>query len=302
MATGILSIGLQLIGYPIVSRVALGIAAAIWLLLAAGFGTRLAVERDRWIADAGTPAALTGVAATTLIGTRVSLLGWQTLAAALLALAMTALVVLIVPVIRRVRRPATGSAFLICVAPQGIAVLAATLAAAGQGRWLAPAALGLFCAGVVLYLWTLTRFDFRQVCTGAGDHWVLTGAVAISALAAAKLTAYPPWTGTGHTALRTVTLVLVAIDLLGYVVLAVAEIRWPRPRFDVRRWATVFPLGMSGAAVVSAVGATGVDWLHGIGSVLLWIAVAAWLTTGVYQVVTLIGPRPPKRPGPVPVE
>ena len=152
---------------------------------------------------------------------------------------------------------------------------------------------------MVLYVWTLFRFDFRQVRTGAGDHWVLAGAVAISALAAAKLTAYPRWTGTAHTTLRAVTLVLVAVDLVGYAMLAVAEIRWPRLRFDVRRWATVFPLGMSGAAVVSAATATGVSWLHGLGSVLLWIAVAAWLVTAVYQVVSLIGPRPPKRPGPV---
>ena len=47
MATGILSIGLQLIGYPLVSAVALGITAAIWLLLAVDFATNLLTNRDR---------------------------------------------------------------------------------------------------------------------------------------------------------------------------------------------------------------------------------------------------------------
>ncbi|MFG3018213.1 hypothetical protein ACGFZQ_06605 [Streptomyces sp. NPDC048254] len=59
-------------------------------------------------------------------------------------------------------------------------------------------------------------------------------------------------------------------------------------RYDVRRWATAFPMGMtaaamlsatamlSAAAVLSVAAAVGVPWLKWPGRVLVWVAVAAW--------------------------
>jgi tellurite resistance protein TehA-like permease len=67
------------------------------------------------------------------------------------------------------------------------------------------------------------------------------------------------------------------LDLAWYAVLLVAEFVRPRLRYDVRRWATVFPLGMTAAATLSVSSALDVPWLDGLGEVLLWIAVAAWL-------------------------
>ncbi|MFD0327932.1 hypothetical protein ACFQZC_06055 [Streptacidiphilus monticola] len=61
--------------------------------------------------------------------------------------------------------------------------------------------------------------------------------------------------------------------------LLAAEMRRPRLRFDVRRWATVFPLGMTAVAALTAAAVTGWTWLHGLGTVLLWIAAAAWALT-----------------------
>jgi tellurite resistance protein TehA-like permease len=72
---------------------------------------------------------------------------------------------------------------------------------------------------------------------------------------------------------------LLALDVACYVVLALAEVRWPRPRYDVRRWSTVFPMGMTAAAALSVSAAADVPWLKGPGQVLVWIAVAAWLVT-----------------------
>lgn len=46
-----------------------------------------------------------------------------------------------------------------------------------------------------------------------------------------------------------------------YVVLAVAEVRRPRLAYDVRRWATVFPLGMAAGASLSTASAAHVAWL-----------------------------------------
>ncbi|AZM92406.1 tellurite resistance/C4-dicarboxylate transporter family protein [Streptomyces sp. W1SF4] len=279
MACGILSIGLELTGHTRLSLAALVVAGGLWLVLAGDFAVRLVGDRGRFRAEADTPAALTAVAATTVLGARLSQLGRPREAAALLALAALLWPGLLVSVLRHWRRRMPGAAFLVCVATQGLAVLAAALAAAGNLRWLALAALACFCLGLLLYGLALTRFDFREVVSGAGDHWVAGGALSITALAGAKLTTLPLWTGPAHTALRAVTLCALGISLACYAVLLAAELRSPRPGYDVRRWSTVFPLGMTATACLTAAPATGVPWLRPLGEVLLWIAVAAWVLT-----------------------
>ncbi|MDJ0343917.1 tellurite resistance/C4-dicarboxylate transporter family protein [Streptomyces sp. H10-C2] len=280
-ATGIISIGLHQTGHDSLSLAALALTGLLWLLLAGDFAARLLGDRARFEAEADTPPALTAVAATTVLGVRLSLFGWQTVAAILLVLATVCWPGLMFTVVRHWQRRMPGAAFLVCVATQGLSVLAAVLAAGGRRDWLDWAALVCFFLGLLLYLDALLRFDFRQVATGAGDQWVAGGALAISALAGSKLTASPVWAGAAHTALRTATLGLLALALGWYAVLAVAEARWPRPHYDIRRWATVFPLGMTAAACLSTADATGIDWPHTVGQVLLWIAVAAWVLTAV---------------------
>ncbi|MEU6377662.1 tellurite resistance/C4-dicarboxylate transporter family protein [Streptomyces sp. NPDC046909] len=282
MATGIVSVGLHLTGYETLSRIALALAGVAWVGLAADFAVRLLWERARWVAEAETPGALTAVAATTVLGTRLSLLGWQSLAEALLALSALLWPVLIVLVMGHWKRRMPGAVFLACVATQGLAVLGATLAAAESTAWLAHTALVLFWLGLVLYGLALARFDLRQVTTGAGDHWVAGGAMAISALAGAKLIAADSarlylWNVDDRGVLRAVTVALLALDLAWYAVLLVAEVVRPRLRYDVRRWATVFPMGMTSAATLSVAAALDVPWLRTPGQVLLWMAVAAWL-------------------------
>ncbi len=279
MAVGILSVGLHLTGYEVLSLVALALSGALWLVLAADFTVRLLADRGRFRAEADTPAALTAVAATTVLGTRLSALGWQTAAAALLALAAALWPGLLTAVVRHWRRRMGGVAFLVCVATEGLAVLAAVLAAAGHHDWLAWAALAAFCFGLLLYGAALVRFDLHEVIGGAGDHWVAGGALSISALAGSKLTASPVWTGAAHTALRTATLAALALSLVWYVVLLGAELRHPRNHYDIRRWATVFPLGMTATACLSAADPAELPWLRPLGEVLLWIAVGACLLT-----------------------
>lgn len=290
LATGILSIGLRLTGYEVLSRIALALAGAAWVALAADFVVRLLWEREGWRASAGTPAALTAVAATAVLGTRVSALGWQSLAGALLALAAVLWPVLLVDVVRHWGRRMPGTVFLCCVATQGLAVLGTTLARAVASAWLAHAALVLFWLGLVLYGLALPRFDPRQVAEGAGDHWVAGGALAISALAGAQLLGAEGgglylWNEDDSDALRKVTVVLLILDLSWYAVLLLAEVRWPRPRYDLRRWATVFPMGMTAAATLSVAAAVDVPWLKGPGQALLWVAVAAWLAATVGAVL-----------------
>jgi hypothetical protein len=291
MATGILSVGLHLTHHELLSRIALVLACAAWLALAANFVSLLLSDRAKWVTQAGTPGALTAVAATTVLGTRFSLLGWTALAAALLALAALLWPGLLLVVVQHWERRMPGAVFLGCVATEGLAVLGATLAAATSTAWLAHAALVPFWLGLVLYTIALFRFDPRQVARGAGDHWVAGGALAISALAGAKLLAAAGtgmylWNGDAGAVLHDATVALLALDLAWYVVLLVCELVWPRPRYDVRRWSTVFPLGMTAAATLSVAAVVDVPWLEGPGQALVWIAVAAWLAVAVGAVAS----------------
>ncbi|MFK4144299.1 tellurite resistance/C4-dicarboxylate transporter family protein [Streptomyces sp. NPDC004065] len=286
MATGILSLGLHLTGAAWLSVVFLALACAGWLAMACDFAVRLLRDRSRWAAEAGTPGALTAVAATAVLGTRFSVLGAQTLAAALLALAAALWPVLLVPVLRGCRRPMPGSVFLCCVATEGPAVLGVTLATAVSATWLVHAALVLFWLGLALYVLALSCFDRRQVVEGPGDQWVAGGALAISALAGAELTAVGSgpvylWSDDDSGVLRSVTIGLVVLDLCWFAVLLVSEVVRPRLRYDVRRWSTVFPLGMSATAALTVAAALDIRWLAGWGRVLLWIAVAVWLAVAV---------------------
>ncbi|MGW0910678.1 tellurite resistance/C4-dicarboxylate transporter family protein [Streptomyces sp. NPDC002784] len=282
MATGIVSVGLHLTGHEVLSLIALAVGCTAWLGLAGDFVVRLLRQPRRWREEAGTPAALTAVAATAVLGTRFSAEGWQVLAGALLAAAALLWAGLLGVVVRHWHRGMPGAVFLGCVATQGLAVLGATLAAAESAAWLAHAALVLFWLGLVLYAVALACFDPHQVVKGAGDQWVAGGAMAISALAGSRLIAADSarlhlWNDDADDVLRTVTAGVLALDLAWYAVLLVSEVIRPRLRYDVRRWATVFPLGMTAAATLSVAAAVDVPWLETPGEVLLWIAVAAWL-------------------------
>jgi tellurite resistance protein TehA-like permease len=257
------------------------VACLSWLALAVDVAARLLREPRRRLREAGTPGALTGVAATAVLGTGFSVVGLH--AAAVVPLVPAALLWpwLIVDVVRTARRPMPGTVFLCCVATQGLAVLGVSVAAAGAVAWLAHTALVFFWLGLALYLLAPSRFDLRQVTEGRGDQWVAGGAPAISAVAGAKLIAASRagpylWNADDAAVLRTTTLGLLALGLCWYAVLLLAEPVRPRPGCDPRRWATVFPMGMTAAAALSVAAALDVPGLRVAGEVLLWVAVAAW--------------------------
>lgn len=276
MSTGIVSIALHLTGAEWFSRLWLVVGVSIWLALVALFVARLAGDRSRWLGEAGTPPALTGVAATAVLGTRFSLLGWHAVAVAALAVAVVAWAVLMPAVLRSWTAPTVGVHFLLCVATQGPAVLGATLSVALSAPWLTGMSLALWALGLVFYAVVFSRFSFAQLKTGAGDQWVIAGALAISAVAAGTLvtsTAAAGWEGWAHDAVRATAALCEALDLLLYAALVVCEIRWPRLRFDLSRWSTAFPMGMSAVAALTVANATGQTWLRPVGLVLVWPAV-----------------------------
>ncbi|MFD3451499.1 hypothetical protein ACFWVC_04890 [Streptomyces sp. NPDC058691] len=285
MATCIISVGFGMTGHQVLSAVALALGGAVWVALAVTFAVRLIGCTEQWRREAMTPPALTAVAATCILGTCLSQRGRQTAAAVALALSAAAWAPLLVPVLRNRARRLPGVVFLVSVATAALAVGAATLAVAWRLDWLCLPALVFLVLGVVLYGVALTRFDRREVRTALGDHWIAGGALSINALACARLTvATDPggplgWAPALHPPLRAATLALLAAALLWLPFLVYAELRWPRPRYDIRRWATVFPLGMTAVTCLSASAPTGFPWLGVLGRVLLWIAVAMWLVT-----------------------
>jgi Voltage-dependent anion channel len=262
MGCGIVSIDLDAAGQPILSAALLWFAVATWIVLA----VRAAGDLDRLASESRSAAVLGGVAGPAVLGTRFAEAGARLLAAVLLVLATGCLAVLLVPVTRHWVRPVAGTYFLVTVAAQGLAVLSATLAAGLRLRWLLAAAIAVSLAGLVSYPVIAWQFDRREIGAGAGDQWVAGGALAISALAAGKITAsaavLSEFTG-WHAGLADASLALWCASMAWLVVLIAGEIGRPRPRYDVRRWATVFPVGMyaaCGFAVGQVAGIGGITW------------------------------------------
>ena len=285
------------------------LTAAIWIALAGVLLRRLAVGRDRLRDEASSPAGLTGVAGTAVLGTRLIELGWGTAGMALLGLAFAAWCALLPIVLGRLRGRADGVAFMVTVATEGIATLAAAVGSAEHSGWLVDAAVALAVAGLALYPLVLSRFDLGQLKLGRGDHWVAGGSLAISALALAEITVAARHTGaTGslESVLRDSALVVWALAVAWIPVLVLAELRWPRLRYDTRRWATVFPLGMYAACSFSVASAAGVPGIADFARGWVWVAAAAWafafaaMLRSIARAVRHAIPRPRATPLPPP--
>ena len=283
MATGIVSIAIQADGQEALSRGLLVIATLAWGLLGGLFLVRLRHDPGRWRGEAARPAALTGVAGTTVVGAGLTEFGWLWAGWVLLAIAAILYLVLLSEWMSERSIPTAGVGFLLVVAPESVAVLAATLADRVGIAWPALAALVPFVAGLGAYPVVLAHFDARvQLRRGAGDQWVSGGALAISTLACARIAeataSYHDLAGL-HATLRIASLVLCALTIAWLPVLVGAEIRSPRPTYDVRRWATVFPLGMYSVMSVATGEITSVQALVTFGKAWAWVALAAWVVT-----------------------
>jgi tellurite resistance protein TehA-like permease len=284
MGTGIVSIGLSLDGHETISRVLLIVDAIIWVALAVLLPTRAARDRARFRADVRTPAALTSVAGSAVLGTRLALLGWDWTGVALLVIALVLWAALLVPILANWVTPTVGSSLVLTVSTESLAVLAATIAVREHAHWLLFAALAPFVLGLCFYVLVIARFDPRQLGVGHGDHWITGGALAISTLAAGRITIGAKTLavlGNGGGAPKALSLGLWVLTMLWLPVLLLAEALRPRLSYDVRRWSTVFPVGMYAACsfiVGAAVHAPGITHFA---RVWVWAGVAVWLVVFV---------------------
>ncbi len=284
MGTGIVSVAMLSASQVAISRVLLAITGFLWLLLAAGFVRRLWRERERWRADASRPVALTAAAATAVLGSRLTEAGWSWAGWSLLAAASVLCLALGVAAMPGGFKTGTGASFLLVVAPESLAVLAGQLAGQTDSGWLAVAALVPFAVGLALYVPVLTRFDHAELREGGGDHWISGGSLGIMTLASAEISYALSVTDTATwlaDPLRIAALVLWGLTIAWLPLLVLAEVRWRRVAYDVRRWATVFPLGMY-AAMSDSAGRVG--RAHGLvvfGRAWAWVALAGWVAVAV---------------------
>jgi hypothetical protein len=279
MGTGIVSIGLRLDGWTSLSRVLLAIAAALWVGLVIVLARRAVLQRQRWISEARTPAILTAVAGTAVLGARLAQLVGVGAAELFGALTLVTWVWLVPRVVRHWTTPAAGVSFVLAVATESLAVLAALVAIDRASSWLALAALLPLALGVAAYAFVLAGADPRQLLVGRGDHWIVGGALAITTLACAHITVALRVGGTlaaPEPALLDATLVLWAASALWLPVLLAGEGLAPRLGDESRRWSTVFPFGMYAVCSVAAGGATGDHLLTRFGDLWIWVAFALW--------------------------
>jgi tellurite resistance protein TehA-like permease len=280
MGTGIVSIGLSLDKYETLSRILLVICALAWIALGMLLAGRGLHDRGRVRREASSPAALTGVAGTAVLGTRLVMLGWNWAGIALLVTALVFWLTLLKPVLGHWVTPTIGVSLVLTVSTESLAVLSAALAAAERAHWLLYAALAPFLLGLVFYVFVISRFDLRQLLVGRGDHWITGGALAISTLAAGRITlaahALHELTALGG-APKTVSVVLWALTIAWLPVLLAAEALRPRPGYDVRRWSTVFPVGMYAACSFAVGAAAHAAGITDFARVWVWVAVALWL-------------------------
>jgi tellurite resistance protein TehA-like permease len=276
MGSGIVSVALDLDGARTASGILLAVASALAVVLAARIASAARVDPVRVAREAATPSGLTFAAGLCVLGTRLTRAGHDAVATVLLVAAVAVWAPVLVAVLRRRPRPARGEGFLVSVATQAIAVLCAAL---GAG---APAVVA-FVAGLVLYGWTVASFDLREIRCGRGDQWIAGGALAIAALAAATA-AGAVGGARPDGVLGTAAFVLWLLAVAWLPVLLAGETMRPRTGFAMRRWSTVFPVGMYAAMSFAVGDATARPWIVTLARRWTWVAVAVWAAVAAASV------------------
>lgn len=326
MATGIVSVALQLLSQTLLARIFLWVTGAIFVVLVVAYVARLVRYPRRVFEDLRVPG--TAVSYFTIVA------GFDVLAVALvaaglwpvaLALGLAAFAVwlpltygLLCSVVLVGNRPQlrdiNGIWLVWVVGTQSIAVLAATLSSVAPLEWaqgiLNVGSVLFWGVGVVLYfilvvIIFLRLFLIETTAREMGPaYWILMGATAISVRAAAGIL-------TASAAAPTQLLSEMRPFIVGLSVVMWSFGSWFIPmlvlfgvwryfvrryswRYEAKLWSVVFPLGMYTVASVTLGRAIGFGFLLDLASVWVWIAAAAWAIVGVLFVLSIV--LPPRRP------
>lgn len=329
MATGIVSVGMRTNGLPVVSASLLAIAVVAYVVLIALNFVRVARHRAAMADDFGDPARAFGfftfVAATSVLGSRLSQEGFHVVSLGLLLVAALAWIVLgyTVPwtavIGERKTVPlatANGTWFIWAVASQSIAVLAATLEVE-LAAWRTP--MGL----LAVFSWSVGTFLYGAVGVFVGvrmlafpfraadltpPYWVAMGATAITVVAGARIVemASAPMVDATRGLIAGTAVFFWAFGTWLIPPLLMAGVwrhvihRVPL-RYEATLWSIVFPLGMYGVGSQFLGTVDRLPIVHAIGFVESWFALVAWLMTFAAMLITIWRRvlRPP-RPDPAP--
>ncbi len=315
MATGIVSIGLRTNGWMPVSAFLLNLAAVSYVLLIVLNAVRLMRHRDAMAADFADPARAFGfftfVAATCVLGSRLSAAGHHEVSLWLLLVAAVAWIALgyTVPWTavlgqrgRTALKTANGTWFIWAVASQSIAVLAATLEAEFEAGRNAMALLAVFSWSVGTFLYCavgvfvgvrMLAYPFLPADL-TPPYWVAMGATAITVVAGARIVemADAPMVDATRGLIAGAAVFFWAFGTWLIPPLIVAgywrHVRHRYPlRYEATLWSIIFPLGMYGVGSQFLGTVDGLPIVHSIGFVESWIAFAAWALTFVVMLIHL---------------
>jgi tellurite resistance protein TehA-like permease len=305
MATGIISVGMHLEGFDVLSRTLLAVCVAAFVVLLTLTVWRFLAHRGSMAEDFLDPRRAFGfftfVAGTNVLGVRLGIAGLHSVTAVLLVLSGAAWLVLgyVVPwtaVLGREERPvlatANGTWFIWVVASQSVAVAAAAIEPVYDGvrRELAVLAVVSWSVGVFLYAAAGMLVALRLMLYPFGPeeltppYWVAMGALAITVLAGARIVemADAPMVAVTRDLIAGLAVVFWAFATWLFPVLVAAgwwrHVRRRVPlRYEATLWSIIFPLGMYAVAGIYLGRADHLPVVEAVGRSELWLAFAAWL-------------------------
>lgn len=328
MATGIISTGTFLLGPSWLSRALLIAASAGLVVLSAALLVRLAIFRSSVVADIQAPERVFGfftiVAGIDVLGVRLGAAGHPLGTAILAGLAAVVWLVLTygVPASLLLTRErdsvlggVNGSWLLWVVSTQSLSVAASALVPVwpSQARLLAPAAVGLWSVGLVLYLLLVSLILLRWLtvamtpATLGPPYWILMGATAITVLAGARILDLPAALPVARATAGFVEGFSFALWAFGtwWIPLLIVLGLWRHVRrhwplaYEPTLWSVVFPLGMYSVATLSFGKVTHLDFMEPLSRFMLWVAVDAWVVVAAAFLARLAGrPGGPERGAP----
>lgn len=320
MASGIISVGAQLLHQHVLSIITLVVAGVAFVVLGGAYLIRATAFRPQMVQSLRNPATAMGyftlVAGTNVLAVRLLMAG-HPLATLILGIAAAALWLVLsygLPwsIMFTARRPVLGDingTWLIwVVSTQSVAVVAAGLAA--ESPWhslhedLAIVAVVCWGAGTMLYLTLIVIIFLRLFLVEITPvemgpaYWIAMGATAISVRAAAGILAIHDRVAAGLLADMRPVLVAFSVILWSFgtwwIPLLVLFGLWRYllrhypMTYEPRLWSVVFPLGMYTVASYALGDTNGLGFMNSIAHVWLWVGVAAWAATAALLIVALL--------------
>jgi len=309
MASGIVSIGTDLTGYPLLSAIVLWFTMGAFVTLVLAYAARIAwfgVYVRQSVRDPTTAMAyFTLVAGTNVLAVRLAMAQHPLVALSLGTAGALVWVVLTYAlpwsIVAAARRPVLGEingTWLVwVVATQSLSIIATVVTPHAPSPWLVAnlpvVAVCLWGVGVMLYLIFIVIIFLRLLLIEVTPaemgppYWIAMGATAISVRAAAGILSLHD--------LRTTELVAALRPfLIGLSVVLWAFGTWWIPllilfgiwRYVIRRysrayeprlWNVIFPLGMYAVASYTLGQSAGLGFMVTVARVWIWVAVAGWV-------------------------